>query len=442
MVAPIVLLLGCVAMLVGGGVILYRGLRLRRAGDAPYCADCNYNLTGLDSTRCPECGAPLSEETIVRGEGHRRPILVCGGCLLVMSALVSFVAFARPRTLTPYLPTAVLIRMLESSRPSRVQDALLELETRDATGRLSKSQRSQLVDSLLSLLADSSWELNWLERLYLAGAMSRTQEKTFFNHVRLRVEVRPKIAVGEPIYVEWFPHSGFLRGRQSGNCLWLFMSEPEFSLDGVRADCERLPGPTTDSAFAPSPHSGRCIVRVPQTARPSRYHRVTFEQKYKVFYGIPGREDKSWLCYEGAVSAKDRLRILPPDETRSAAPIDDPSPATELSKLFSVTLQACPQGVNGPEQSLRITCGSVPVGVAFRAFVRNDDKEREVGEFACRVFASRSNIPAGLWRHEGPLPKTVDVVLRADKDVALHSLSVFKYWDGELVFKDVPADGK
>ncbi len=42
-------------------------LRLRK-GDTPYCGKCGYNLTGLTSPRCPECGELLSEVPIVRGE--------------------------------------------------------------------------------------------------------------------------------------------------------------------------------------------------------------------------------------------------------------------------------------------------------------------------------------------------------------------------------------
>jgi hypothetical protein len=36
--------------------------RVRRAPDEPLCPNCQYNLTGNTSGRCPECGQPIPPE--------------------------------------------------------------------------------------------------------------------------------------------------------------------------------------------------------------------------------------------------------------------------------------------------------------------------------------------------------------------------------------------
>ena len=63
LIAPLLIQLISVvftALILGGIVLLVRGLYPRRQGDTPYCRKCHYNLTGTnldaDDARCPECG--------------------------------------------------------------------------------------------------------------------------------------------------------------------------------------------------------------------------------------------------------------------------------------------------------------------------------------------------------------------------------------------------
>ncbi len=66
----------------------YRRLLRLRKGDTPFCGRCGYNLTGLTSPRCPECGSLLSKVPVVRGtlviERSLRIWLVVGMLLMLV----------------------------------------------------------------------------------------------------------------------------------------------------------------------------------------------------------------------------------------------------------------------------------------------------------------------------------------------------------------------
>ena len=90
-------------LLLGGAVgflLAVLGLRGRRVGDTPHCRKCAYNLTGLTSERCPECGSVLSSGAIVQGVHQRRGLFVVGGVVLFLVCFWSLgtVAYQRART--------------------------------------------------------------------------------------------------------------------------------------------------------------------------------------------------------------------------------------------------------------------------------------------------------------------------------------------------------
>jgi hypothetical protein len=66
-----------------GLLFIADGLWSRRRGHTPYCRHCNYNLTSLDSDRCPECGMATATELSVNHDKARTapagPAIVAGG---------------------------------------------------------------------------------------------------------------------------------------------------------------------------------------------------------------------------------------------------------------------------------------------------------------------------------------------------------------------------
>ena len=107
-------LVGLVATLVPGCFLFVYGLRGRWVGDEPHCRKCNYNLTGLPSQQCLECGTDVSGKNVVIGRRHRRwRALVPAPLLLLVSITgLGLGAYGQAKGINwyAYLPTFVLLQ--------------------------------------------------------------------------------------------------------------------------------------------------------------------------------------------------------------------------------------------------------------------------------------------------------------------------------------------
>jgi hypothetical protein len=75
-------------------VLIVIARRGKRIGTDPHCAECNYNLSGNTSGRCPECGAELETHPPRAGRHAHRPVI----WVVALLALVFTVLFAYPFT--------------------------------------------------------------------------------------------------------------------------------------------------------------------------------------------------------------------------------------------------------------------------------------------------------------------------------------------------------
>ena len=90
------LILVLIPVLVFAGVLLlWRGLRRRRRGDTPHCAACGYNLTGLTSEKCPECGSVITPTSTVHCVVYRRPVLAIVGVVFLVLGLTASTGVVR-----------------------------------------------------------------------------------------------------------------------------------------------------------------------------------------------------------------------------------------------------------------------------------------------------------------------------------------------------------
>lgn len=197
-----------VLLLAGLGLVVV-GLRGRRAGTEPHCRSCDYNLTGLTSQRCPECGSEVAPATIVYG-GHRqrRWGLVAVGAVLPLLIPLTGVVFA------------AVIWLKESDAPWRQSfeetmdrvvagdtNRIFELERRASQGKLSDEQAQSLAQvALREHQRNLPWRewLDWTDVLMALEPQLTEIQKTQAARdlVTLELEVPDQVAQGEPLDVQ------------------------------------------------------------------------------------------------------------------------------------------------------------------------------------------------------------------------------------------------
>jgi hypothetical protein len=136
--SPEMLLYGGAGVLLASLVLLVAGMWPRRRGEEPHCRKCDYNLTGLPSDRCPECGGTITAKSTVHGERRRRPGLMLVGVALLLAAPLPFYHAAKQVDWYPYYPASWVIRDLRTNNYTK---AFKQLAWRIKTGRVSSVVR-------------------------------------------------------------------------------------------------------------------------------------------------------------------------------------------------------------------------------------------------------------------------------------------------------------
>ena|GEM_PF-1650150 len=135
---------------IGGLGVCILGLRGRREGDEPHCRKCAYNLTGLTSQRCPECGSPILPDGTVYGTLRRRwPLLVSGALLLSLCTWsLGSLAYAHLRMIDfqAHYPFGWLLTSARRGEGA----SFLELIKREKSGLLSVHEVNRLVETALA----------------------------------------------------------------------------------------------------------------------------------------------------------------------------------------------------------------------------------------------------------------------------------------------------
>lgn len=101
-------LAGCVLAFLGGR-LLYRTLFRDRSGGRPLCQKCWYDLTGVQSERCPECGRTITQDARTFRRPKRKRRALAGLTILIAGAAITLTPKVRKDGIDSITPTSLLI---------------------------------------------------------------------------------------------------------------------------------------------------------------------------------------------------------------------------------------------------------------------------------------------------------------------------------------------
>jgi len=192
-------------MALGGAIALILGLRGRSLPAGPRCRKCEYDLTGLTSERCPECGNVIAETGVVHVRRQRRRGAIVLSVLLLLPSVAVLVSWPKvlqyKANVYPNLPTSWLLSDCRSADPDRSRIAYWQLLRRLQAGELDNAQVAALKANALALYADTSGGMPFVRKearsilrlLIRRGQLTAAETSALFESlVDIRMRSRPK----------------------------------------------------------------------------------------------------------------------------------------------------------------------------------------------------------------------------------------------------------
>lgn len=420
--------------LLSGAISLWFGLWPRRRGDVPHCRRCDYNLTGIESARCPECGSELSAETIVHGERRRRPWLIAVGLTAVAAGLASFALAARHVDWYRFTPTSWVLADVRSPVANTAAKAWRELRRRESAGRLSAAQRSKLIDACLAEQASTrrivmtSRALDYLAECYVKGRLSDKQATTFFRQMPvLKLEVRKRVVQGDPV-----PLQVTQEVRCPDSLLWVRMGGVSpILIDGKPA------GHRSGFVGGIGGLSSKSTIGFQVSWNDLGNHTVKVAWPLAVYHGPKGDPEGSRLCRKMEIPLEATFEVVEAGSDGVVKLIKDASLRPRLQDAIQPLRFFTTQGLPGQVQ-YELQVFSLPVNVAFDVIARVKGEEHSLGAITMRQGgATKYSSDAEL-----PPADTFDLILRASDYWARRTVDLYEIWDGELVYENVSIESK
>lgn len=437
------LILGAIINCIGSAMFVLGLWRMRRGRD-PHCARCHHNLTGLvASDRCPECGADLTRDRATRlGAPYRRWRLVIAGTIVLAigigTIIVGGYARSNPATVVKWLPDWAVLMNARSTGEYQAP-ARTELVRRLIAGSLSSGSLTGAVDHALTFQADLStpWDAYWGEFIETARQAGRVEDEVWAQYldqaIITTVRARRRVRAVDLLAVELTTDTRF--GQLSGDIRYSITAPVPADWEGSLEERRGWMG----SSFGPLA-GGRGSMRT--TIDHDLTDPGAHEFRIGVFIDLllPPSYESVWetsrrFVVPVEVVEDDPVRpaadsTMTPEQVRARLSVDSVHLRTSLYDDNTTSLSAM----------ARDNAHGTPVRtpLALRAIARVNGEEFDIGSVTIAPGTTSSG-----WGLSGRLnlPETfgrLDIILRADSEVARETIEIDEYWDGEIIFEDVP----
>jgi hypothetical protein len=459
---------GLFLLVIGIALVAY-GFRGRRVGTEPRCERCGYDLTGLQSEHCPECGVSAILANTVVGVHRKRPLPIAVGALVLGSLFFGATAIEWAgetwRRVTPF-------SWLLSDARGGSAAALSELSRRFRAEELSVGQVGALMDAGVSVQSapkptdyGSLGHLaSWLELLHLAyknGVMNADQSAQFLSQlVAMSLTARSRVRAGQPL-----PCS--VQGEIVGPrdlLVYSYGTEVQFFV-GDRSVCNENRHVTWFGAGVRTgpPHVGHPFECDTTGLPPGDYtltlkfhQKVRFRPTYVPEQATGDFDGKVTLTAPFTIVADDPVRKMPYDRSDFAevnAPVDIRDciaidrftyfpPSGKRPAQVTVEPSFCGDGTifnDGESQNGTRPCS--PIDLAFELFiVPSDGLERAAGSMVYDADKRQLSLDTGQKAVAPFDDETVTVILRCSTRAARSSRDVYEIWDGDVTLENVSVE--
>jgi hypothetical protein len=435
------LTIGGVFVLLGAAWI-WIGLRGRRMGETPFCRQCGYELTGIGSSQCPECGSILSaRRAVVRG--RRQPMrdsIYVGSIVAFIGACCVIAGSGRVPRINWYQfkPTSRILADLQSPTVGAPGEEWLELNDRIAKGKLSADQLNRLIELALAQQAAPSLApqpspfrghlIDFLAEQVANGKTTPAQSDRFFRQAFVfSLAVRKQILLGDPI--TYAVTSSGVGPTGAGMSHWSSRLDTTVDVDGKSESA----GPGTSSGGL----GGFGTITSWMPCDTPGKHTVTV----KISVHVQPRSARSNSVTPGTATVFDKVFSL--TGTTEVLPTEPPGfitliNAPELTAPITAAIKAefCIFQVKFNSIEAMIDVDNAPVDLAFDVILRVGGKETSLNPIHVKKGATNNWAASG--KYTDPPPQKADIVLRSSPAAARKTVDMTSIWNGEIVFKDVP----
>ncbi len=458
-------------LLLIAGLLIAKGLRGIYIGDEPRCLKCTYELTGITSSNCPECGNGINLTSVIYGKRHIRWrwLLMTLLVPLFWQSSIDSIKFLPRFQWNHYALTTTIFDRAKQGDESATDEIQRRIETNPPASRHIR----RIVDFAIS--KHKQWPLGtftdkWtriLEVIDYHGLLLQNEgDQIFPKYVRPTLECRTRIRQGDYVALRLSYQSA--RGGMNGYAYWQIPRQIFLGKDIVydaQDDSWQNHWPSWYRSDS-TPVFDTCIAEKIPILEPGVY-KLKYDGRHVMMHGLRYREfnqDHENIVpnWTKDISLDATVEIINRDDEDPVSWIERPELHEKLHRSINVQIaddmmwwsnRKSAQNARRPERTSDFIIISVvshrnsDVPYAFKFFVRANGRMIYAKTSGHNTFRPRdraatslvSTTKQGRFRIfclEVPRLDTnqVEIVLRSSKELARQTVDLYSVWHGSLTY--------